>query len=68
MFNGQLHLLLFFKINHFVQDGSEDPPGPLIQKTPIILAKPPGERVCYLIFFILLITAMAVVLELFLCF
>lgn len=28
-----------------VQDGSEDPPGPLIQKTPIILAKPPGERV-----------------------
>lgn len=28
------------------QDGSEDPPGPLIQKTPIILAKPPGDRVC----------------------
>ncbi|TNN02427.1 protein SMG9 [Takifugu rubripes] len=26
------------------RDGSEDPPGPLIQKTPIILAKPPGER------------------------
>ncbi|KAL2084313.1 hypothetical protein ACEWY4_019831 [Coilia grayii] len=26
------------------RDGSEDPPGPLLQKTPIILAKPPGER------------------------
>ncbi|XP_032413480.1 protein SMG9-like [Xiphophorus hellerii] len=26
------------------RDGSEDPPGPLIQKTPIILAKPPSER------------------------
>ncbi|CAL8247831.1 unnamed protein product [Lota lota] len=26
------------------RDTSEDPPGPLIQKTPIILAKPPGER------------------------
>ncbi|TMS11105.1 Protein SMG9 [Larimichthys crocea] len=26
------------------RDGSEDPPGPLMQKTPIILAKPPGER------------------------
>lgn len=26
------------------RDASEDPPGPLIQKTPIILAKPPGER------------------------
>ncbi|XP_034030985.1 protein SMG9 [Thalassophryne amazonica] len=26
------------------RDGSEDPPGPVIQKTPIILAKPPGER------------------------
>lgn len=32
------------------QDGSEDPPGPLIQKTPIILAKPPGERVGGLVF------------------
>uniref|UniRef100_A0A673AYU1 Nonsense-mediated mRNA decay factor SMG9 n=1 Tax=Sphaeramia orbicularis TaxID=375764 RepID=A0A673AYU1_9TELE len=29
------------------RDGSEDPPGPLIQKTPIILAKPPGERSIY---------------------
>uniref|UniRef100_A0A8C7RM29 Nonsense-mediated mRNA decay factor SMG9 n=1 Tax=Oncorhynchus mykiss TaxID=8022 RepID=A0A8C7RM29_ONCMY len=27
------------------RDGSEEPPGPLLQKTPIILAKPPGERV-----------------------
>ncbi|XP_055781320.1 nonsense-mediated mRNA decay factor SMG9 isoform X2 [Salvelinus fontinalis] len=26
------------------RDGSEEPPGPLLQKTPIILAKPPGER------------------------
>ncbi|XP_028280800.1 protein SMG9 isoform X2 [Parambassis ranga] len=26
------------------RDGSEDSPGPLIRKTPIILAKPPGER------------------------
>ncbi|XP_019741809.1 protein SMG9 [Hippocampus comes] len=26
------------------RDGSEEPQGPLIQKTPIILAKPPGER------------------------
>ncbi|KAJ3598219.1 hypothetical protein NHX12_001730 [Muraenolepis orangiensis] len=26
------------------RDTSEDPPGPLLQKTPIILAKPPGER------------------------
>ncbi|CAB1334030.1 unnamed protein product, partial [Coregonus sp. 'balchen'] len=26
------------------RDGSEEPPGPLVQKTPIILAKPPGER------------------------
>uniref|UniRef100_A0A8C1ZY36 Nonsense-mediated mRNA decay factor SMG9 n=1 Tax=Cyprinus carpio TaxID=7962 RepID=A0A8C1ZY36_CYPCA len=25
-------------------DGSEEPTGPLLQKTPIILAKPPGER------------------------
>lgn len=28
-----------------LQDGSEDPPGPVIQKTPIILAKPPSDRV-----------------------
>ncbi|XP_023690579.1 nonsense-mediated mRNA decay factor SMG9 isoform X1 [Paramormyrops kingsleyae] len=27
------------------RDGSVEPPGPLLQKTPIILAKPPGERV-----------------------
>uniref|UniRef100_A0A672QTN7 SMG9 nonsense mediated mRNA decay factor n=1 Tax=Sinocyclocheilus grahami TaxID=75366 RepID=A0A672QTN7_SINGR len=26
------------------RDGSEEPTGPLLQKTPIILAKPPGER------------------------
>ncbi|TRY94703.1 hypothetical protein DNTS_021600 [Danionella cerebrum] len=26
------------------RDGSEEPSGPLLQKTPIILAKPPGER------------------------
>lgn len=26
------------------RDGSEEPPGPVIQKTPIILAKPPAER------------------------
>ncbi|XP_030640442.1 protein SMG9 [Chanos chanos] len=26
------------------RDGSEEPAGPLLQKTPIILAKPPGER------------------------
>ncbi|MBN3304513.1 nonsense-mediated mRNA decay factor SMG9 [Amia ocellicauda] len=26
------------------RDGSEETPGPLLQKTPIILAKPPGER------------------------
>lgn len=29
----------------YSQDGSEEPTGPLLQKTPIILAKPPGERV-----------------------
>lgn len=40
--------IILKKIIIFFQDGSEDPPGPLIQKTPIILAKPPGERVCYL--------------------
>ncbi|XP_067304817.1 nonsense-mediated mRNA decay factor SMG9 isoform X2 [Pseudorasbora parva] len=27
------------------RDGSEEPSGPLLQKTPIILAKPPGERI-----------------------
>lgn len=26
------------------RDGSEEPPGPVLHKTPIILAKPPGER------------------------
>ncbi|CAL8286751.1 unnamed protein product [Merluccius merluccius] len=26
------------------RDTSEDPPGPVLQKTPIILAKPPGDR------------------------
>ncbi|XP_018587685.2 protein SMG9 isoform X1 [Scleropages formosus] len=26
------------------RDGSEEPPGPVLQKTPIILAKPPAER------------------------
>ncbi|XP_064156725.1 nonsense-mediated mRNA decay factor SMG9 [Anguilla rostrata] len=29
---------------HKSTDGSEEPPGPVLQKTPIILAKPPGER------------------------
>lgn len=37
----------------YSQDGSEEPTGPLLQKTPIILAKPPGERVCVSFMFIL---------------
>lgn len=32
-------------MSFFLQDGSEDPPGPVMQKTPIILAKPPSDRV-----------------------
>lgn len=34
-----------FKHEPSLQDGSEDPPGPVMQKTPIILAKPPSDRV-----------------------
>lgn len=53
VFTARLTILLLISKSFFlsfftylsVQDGSEDPPGPLIQKTPIILAKPPGERV-----------------------
>lgn len=41
--------IVTLNLNFSLQDGSEDPPGPLIQKTPIILAKPPGERVCLVI-------------------
>lgn len=50
--------------SRFVQDGSEDPPGPLIQKTPIILAKPPAERVCCFHLYLALVTVITILLEL----
>lgn len=40
-----VRVLPAFKHALYLQDGSEDPPGPVMQKTPIILAKPPSDRV-----------------------
>lgn len=45
--HASVSLLVFpvCKYEFYLQDGSEDPPGPIMQKTPIILAKPPSDRV-----------------------